>query len=153
MPARLAQCRYSANDGTARQLIDMASITGLERVVTTLGRDPSPLWASPDDWGQMGPELDEWIDTAGKAIAQAVVASASVVDFEAAIIDGWMPEDVRARVVEAVQKHINTFRLEGLSLPSILAGTVGIHARSLGAASLPLADRFLLGQKIFRKEI
>lgn len=141
------------NDGTARQLIDMASITGLERVVTTLGRDPSPLWASPDDWGQMGPELDEWIDTAGKAIAQAVVASASVVDFEAAIIDGWMPEDVRARVVEAVQKHINTFRLEGLSLPSILAGTVGIHARSLGAASLPLADRFLLGQKIFRKEI
>lgn len=141
----------SNEDGTPPQLIDMASITALERVVTGLGRDPSPLWASPEDWGQMGPELDAWIDMAGKAIAQAVVASASVVDFEAAIIDGWMPKNVRARVVEAVRKHARTFDLEGLALPAILEGTVGIHARSLGAASLPLADRFLLGQKLFRK--
>jgi predicted NBD/HSP70 family sugar kinase len=99
----------------------------------------------------MGAELEDWIDTAGKAIAQAVVASSSVVDFEAAIIDGWMPVSVRARIVEAVRKHVETFDLEGIELPAILEGTVGIHARALGAASLPLSDRFLLGQKIFRK--
>ncbi len=137
--------------GAPRQLIDIASITALERVVTELGRDPSPLWASPEDWGVMGAELEDWIDTAGKAIAQAVVASSSVVDFEAAIIDGWMPVSVRARIVEAVRKHVETFDLEGIELPAILEGTVGIHARALGAASLPLSDRFLLGQKIFRK--
>ncbi|MGH6859812.1 MAG: ROK family transcriptional regulator [Phyllobacterium sp.] len=140
-------------DGTVRQLIDIASITALERVVTALGRDPSPLWTSPEDWGDMGPELDHWIDTAGKAIAQAVVASASVVDFEAAIIDGWMPKTVRARMATAVRNHVGTFDLEGIQLPAILEGTVGIHARSLGAATLPLADRFLLGQKNFRNGI
>jgi predicted NBD/HSP70 family sugar kinase len=138
-------------DGAPRQLIDIASITALERVVTELGRDPSPLWASPEDWGVMGSELDEWIDRAGKAIAQAVIASSSVVDFEAAIIDGWLPANVRTRIVEAVRKHVETFDLEGIELPAILEGTVGIHARALGAASLPLSDRFLLGQKIFRK--
>jgi predicted NBD/HSP70 family sugar kinase len=140
----------SAN-GAMRQLIDIASITALERVVTGLGRDPSPLWASPDDWGEMGPELSDWIESAGKAIAQAAIASASVVDFEAAIIDGWMPADVRSRVADKVRSHVASFDLEGIEPPAILEGTVGIHARSLGAASLPLAERFLLGQKILRK--
>ncbi len=138
-------------DGTARQLIDIASITALERDVTELGRDPSPLWASPEDWGEMGAELDAWIERAGKAIAQAVIASSSVVDFEAAIIDGWMPASVRARIVDAVRRHVETFDLEGIQLPAIFEGTVGIHARALGAASLPLSDRYLLGQKLFRK--
>ncbi|WP_310075001.1 ROK family transcriptional regulator [Phyllobacterium sp. 1468] len=138
-------------DGTARQLIDIASITALERDVTGLGRDPSPLWASPEDWGEMGEELDAWIERAGKAIAQAVIASSSVVDFEAAIIDGWMPASVRARIVGAVRRHVETFDLEGIQLPAIFEGTVGIHARALGAASLPLSDRYLLGQKLFRK--
>jgi predicted NBD/HSP70 family sugar kinase len=138
-------------DGATRQLIDIASITALERDVTKLGRDPSPLWASPENWGEMGPELGDWIERAGKAIAQAVIASSSVVDFEAAVIDGWMPTDVRARVVEVVRAHVQTFDLEGIELPAILEGTVGIHARALGAASLPLSDRFLTGQKIFRK--
>ncbi|WP_370637078.1 ROK family transcriptional regulator [Phyllobacterium chamaecytisi] len=138
-------------DGTARQLIDIASITALERDVTELGRDPSPLWASPEDWGEMGVELDAWIERAGKAIAQAVIASSSVVDFEAAIIDGWMPSSVRARIVDAVRRHVETFDLEGIQLPAIFEGTVGIHARALGAASLPLSDRYLLGQKLFRK--
>ncbi|WP_162737240.1 ROK family transcriptional regulator [Phyllobacterium pellucidum] len=138
-------------DGTPRQLIDVASITALEKVVASLGRDPSPLWASPEDWGPMGAELDAWINQASKAIAQAVVAASSVVDFEAAIIDGWMPADVRARIVAAVRLHVGTFDLEGLQLPAIFEGTVGIHARAIGAASLPLADRFLIGQKIYRK--
>jgi predicted NBD/HSP70 family sugar kinase len=138
-------------DGSIRQLIDIASITALEKVVTGLGRDPSPLWASPEDWGPMGPELDMWIDQAAKAIAHAVIASSSVVDFEAAIIDGWIPENVRVRIVGAVRDHVGTFDLEGLQLPVILEGTVGIHARAIGAASLPLADRFLIGQKIYRK--
>ncbi len=69
-------------------------------MVTDLGRDPSPLWASPEDWGAMGDELDAWIDQAGKGIAQAVIAASSVVDFEAAIIDGWLPVSVRARIVD-----------------------------------------------------
>ena len=138
-------------DKSTHQLIDIASITALERVVTALGRDPSPLWASPEDWGQMGAELDDWIGQAAGAIAQSIVAAASVVDFEAAIIDGWIPQGVRARIVTAIRARVATFDLEGLELPVILEGTVGIHARAIGAASLPLADRFLIGQKIYRK--
>ena len=138
-------------DGSARQLIDVASITALEKVVTDLGRDPSPLWASPEDWGAMGDELDAWIDQAGKAHCPGCVAASSVVDFEAAIIDGWLPVASAPASSSPSAGMLRQFDLEGIELPVILEGTVGIHARSLGAASLPLSDRFLLGQKIFRK--
>ncbi|RUZ51488.1 sugar kinase, partial [Mesorhizobium sp. M7A.F.Ca.US.006.04.2.1] len=40
---------------------------------------------------------------------------------------------------------IATIDGEGLKLPAIREGTVGIHARALGGASLPLSERFLIG--------
>ena len=38
-----------------------------------------------------------------------------------------------------------SFDIEGIALPRTREGTVGIHARALGGASLPLSERFLLG--------
>jgi hypothetical protein len=52
---------------------------------------------------------------------------------------------VRRRLVEAVKQAIGDIEAEGLRLPSIREGTVGIHARALGGASLPLSERFLVG--------
>ena len=40
---------------------------------------------------------------------------------------------------------IGTIDGEGLKLPVVREGTVGIHARALGGASLPLSERFLIG--------
>ncbi len=69
MPARWARCRCRDRTAQPRQLIDIASIAMLERAVTELGRDASPLWTSPEDWGEIGAELDHWIERAGKALA------------------------------------------------------------------------------------
>ncbi|TIX41002.1 MAG: sugar kinase, partial [Mesorhizobium sp.] len=65
--------------------------------------------------------------------------------FEAAVIDGWMPLAVRRRLVDAVIQAIGRIDGEGLRLPAVREGTVGIHARALGGASLPLSERFLIG--------
>ncbi|RVC77546.1 ROK family protein, partial [Mesorhizobium sp. M4A.F.Ca.ET.022.05.2.1] len=105
----------------------------------------SHLWTSPEDWGDIGPELDIWIAGAAQALAYAIVAASSVIDFEAAVIDGWMPLSVRGRLVDAVRVAVGTIDGEGLKLPAVREGTVGIHARALGGASLPLSERFLIG--------
>jgi hypothetical protein len=68
-----------------------------------------------------------------------------VIDFQAAVIDGWMPETVRARIVAAVAAALTRIDAEGLQLPPVREGTVGIHARAMGGASLPLSERFLVG--------
>lgn len=131
--------------GKPIQLIDIASIAVLERALAGRGVEASHLWTSPEQWGDIGPDLDRWIADASEAVAYAIVAASSVIDFEAAVIDGWMPTSVRRRLVEAVSKAIGGIDAEGLQLPAIREGTVGIHARALGGASLPLSERFLIG--------
>jgi predicted NBD/HSP70 family sugar kinase len=135
-------------DGRPTQLIDRASIAVLERTLAACGIEASHLWTSPQDWGDIGPELDAWIADASDALAYAIVAASSVIDFEAAVIDGWMPAAVRRRLVEAVAKAVGRIDAEGLKLPVVREGTVGIHARALGGASLPLSERFLLGATV-----
>lgn len=132
-------------DGRPTQLIDVASIAMLERALSAKGIDGSYLWTSPQEWGEIGADLDEWIASASRALAYAIVAASSVIDFEAAVIDGWMPLDVRRRLVDAVTEAIARIDAEGLKLPIVREGTVGIHARAMGGASLPLSERFLIG--------
>ena len=132
-------------DGAPRQLIDIASIAMLEKALVANGRDASHLWTSPQDWGDLGDELDEWIATAANGLAYAIVSASSVIDFQAAVVDGWMPVSVRARLVAAIGEALQKIDAEGLTVPPVREGTVGIHARALGGASLPLSDRFLVG--------
>jgi predicted NBD/HSP70 family sugar kinase len=131
--------------GMPVQLIDVASIALLERALNASGRDASHLWTSPEDWGDLGNALDRWIEAAAGALAYATLAASSVIDFEAAVVDGWMPLDVRSRLVNAIRQKIVKLDAEGLGLPEIREGTVGHHARALGGASLPLSERFLIG--------
>jgi predicted NBD/HSP70 family sugar kinase len=79
-----------------------------------------------------------------RALAQAIVSASSIIDFEHVIIDGGLPADVRARIVEATRTEVERYDLRGLELPNILPGTVGNLARALGAASLPLFDKYLI---------
>ncbi|WP_411956233.1 ROK family transcriptional regulator [Arvimicrobium flavum] len=138
-------------DGRMRQLIDIASIAMLEKMLNRRGVDGSHLWTSPEDWGDVGDDLEAWLDEASEALAYAIVSAASVIDFEAAVIDGWMPAAIRARLVAAVSGAIAKIDVEGLRLPVVREGTVGIHARALGAASLPLSERFLIGAGLLAK--
>jgi len=131
--------------GRPTQLIDVASLAMLEKALNAKGVEATYLWTTPDRWDHDGPEFDAWFESAGGALAYAIVASAAVIDFEAAVIDGWMPTFARARLVDAVRQALTAIDVEGLRVPDIREGTVGIHARALGGASLPLSERFLVG--------
>ena len=131
-------------DGRPTQLIDVASLAILEKQLNSRGVDASYLWTDPEGWTGDGPEFDAWFEAAGSALAYAIVSASSVIDFEAAVIDGWMPASARQRLVDAARTSIARIDVEGLRIPSVREGTVGIHARALGGASLPLSERFLV---------
>lgn len=136
-----------------RQLIDVASLAALEALLISQGHDGSRLWSNPDDWDDIGSSVDTWMEQAASALAYAIAAASSVIDFEAAVIDGWMPPFERGRLVGAVRSALSRIDAEGLELPAVFEGTVGSNARALGAASLPLADRFLFGSGIIATRI
>jgi predicted NBD/HSP70 family sugar kinase len=106
------------------QLIRSASLYRLEQLIGNQGRDPSMLWKNPQDWGEIGQPLDLWIKDSSVHLAQAIVASVAVVDFEAAIIDAACPPDVRTRLVEATRKQMAELDQQGLSPFSVVEGTI-----------------------------
>lgn len=120
------------------QLISVASAITLERALLAAGIE---RWADVDAPGAEA-IFEDWCAKAAPGLAQAVVSASAVIDFESAVIDGILPERWRARVVEAVEAALDRFNAAGLSPVEIRAGTIGVAARVMGAALLPLADRF-----------
>jgi predicted NBD/HSP70 family sugar kinase len=131
------------------QLIRSASLYRLEQLIGNQGRDPSALWKTPQDWDGIGQPLDAWIKDSSIHLAQAIVSSVSVVDFEAAIIDAACPPDVRTRLVERTKVQVAELDQQGLSPFSIVEGTIGSDARAIGGASLPLLANFAVDREIF----
>ncbi|MBB4230515.1 ROK family transcriptional regulator [Rhizobium mongolense] len=140
-------------NGENRQLLDIASIFVLENMLREKGIDPQPLWYSADDWVDFGAPMETWIQDTAKALAQAIVAAASIIDFSAAVIDGGFPGWVRKRIVSATTREAAKLDLQGVVMPEIIEGVVGAQARAIGGASLPIFARYLTDQNVLFKEI
>lgn len=141
-----------AGSPASQQLIRSASIYVLEKHMIAAGRDPSVLSRSPDDWGDVGPELDRWVAQAAESLAAATVAAISVIDFEAVIIEGAFPPEVRRRIVQATAEAIEKFDRQGLSPVAVVEGNVGTGARAIGGACLPLLANFTRDREVLFKE-
>ena len=138
--------------GQTRQLLDIASIFVLENLLRERELDPQPLWYAAEEWIDFGEPLEIWIQDTAAALAQAVIAAASIIDFAAAIIDGGFPAWVRHRLVKATIEAMNRLDLQGVVIPDIVEGEVGDQARAIGGASLPIFDRYLIDQTVLFKD-
>jgi predicted NBD/HSP70 family sugar kinase len=130
-------------DGRVAQLIELASLSALEDAMRGRGLDSGCMWTAPEGWSIPNDLNGAWIATASYGIAHAIGAAASVIDFEAVLIDGWLPAETRRRLVEGTRAALVGINLAGILAPDVLEGSVGPDARALGAASLPLSERFL----------
>ena len=145
--------RGLANGGLQRlQLIRSASIFVLEQKILAAGRDPAQLWRTPEDWGDPGPVLDEWIEEAAADLAQTIVAANAIVDLEAAIIDGALPASVRDRLVAATSATMALLNQQGLTPVTLRAGTIGPDARAIGGAALAFLANFAQDREVLFKD-
>jgi hypothetical protein len=55
-------------------------------------------------------------------------------------------------LVLAVRGHVDGVNTDGISPFAISEGTIGIQARALGAASLPLFANFMVDRDVLLKE-
>jgi predicted NBD/HSP70 family sugar kinase len=140
------------SSGGTEQLVRSASLYLLERQLRDEGRDGFMLWQNENDWSRIGAAVDRWVDTAARGISQAAAAIAAVIDPAAIIIDGAMPPHVRAQLVAAVRCHMARVNTDGISPFAVSEGTIGIQARALGAASLPLFANFMVDRNVLLKE-
>jgi predicted NBD/HSP70 family sugar kinase len=130
--------------GESKQLVDMASIHLLETRLAEVDLDPAIIWKQPQDWSSIARYVDSWLGQTAQELAKASLSTCSVIDFEAILIDGAFPEDIRIELVERVRRYIVNQDTRGLLPPRIEAGMVGGNARAIGAACGPILSGFLL---------
>lgn len=143
----MAKC----DGGVAPQLIACASIYQLERRLEAAGIDASSIHTT-ESWGELRPQLDDWIEDAASALAYAIVAAISVLDFEAIVIDGAFPATVRERLTARAAQLFSGLDRRGLSEVDIVSGSIGADAGSIGAAALPLIKHFARDREVLFKD-
>lgn len=145
-PSPLAVPGAARKDGTATaepgvmQLLQRASLAALEIGVGSELRGAG----AAQDWS-LPPEIrTQWLTEAGAATAFAALSAATFLDLEAVVIDGAIPLALRTDLVAEVLRGLARLPSAGVTLPRIMAGTMGRPARAIGAAALPLAEGYLL---------
>lgn len=140
----LGSLRSIGPNGESMQLVDMASIHLLEARLREVDLDPSIIWTQPQDWSGISRYVESWMGQTAQELAKASLSTCSVIDFEAILIDGAFPEDIRTALVERVRRYIANQDTRGLIPPVIEHGHIGGNARAIGAACGPIFSQYLL---------
>ncbi len=138
--------------GHMQRLLDVASMSILAATMEAAGENADPLWETPTTWHVSAPILSAWITQATEGLAAAILSASALLELEAVIIDGWMPVEVRAEITRRTREALLRLDLAGIDLPDVREGTVGAQARSLGAAAIPLSQRYLLDQNAAQRQ-
>lgn len=133
-------------DGRMRRLFDAASMAVLAQMMEDAGESSDHLWERPDHWTVSERLLRDWVEMSAEGLAWAILSASALLELEAVLIDGWMPASVRALVTERTRAALARLDMSGVAVPQVREGTVGAQARSLGAAAIPLSQRYLIDQ-------
>lgn len=85
--------------------------------------------------------LSEWIEDAAFALAQTILNTATVIEFEFAVIDAELPHSILGRIVEAVSRTLHDVPTLGRGRPEIRLGHLGRSGAAQGAAQLRMYRR------------
>lgn len=95
--------------------------------------------------------FEYWLQHSAAAIAFAITAATSVIDFEGVVIDGALPVSLIQRLIDAVKQALGEMDMEGLVHPQLVSGSIGNEARALGGAILPLYSNFAPDREVLLK--
>ena len=142
--ASLGPMPVSDGRGGTTELLNVTSLHVLESLLTRDGLDPMDLRRNPDDWSFCASQIDEWITTTAAPLALACGAITSVVEVEAILIDGAMPDTICTRLTQQIAREFDALDATLIERPVLEQASVGKTARSLGAALLPIHARYFL---------
>lgn len=127
-----------------RQMVDVASLNGLERRLVEATGSASEIIEKTENWNLDAQILEDWLAEAVPAVTRMIVGAISIIDFTAIVIDGNLPSNLREVLVDRTKMELKNENLAGLVAPQIIEGSLGPKARPMGAVSLPLAKRYML---------
>ncbi|ESQ88658.1 ROK family transcriptional regulator [Asticcacaulis benevestitus] len=132
----------AASTTESRQLLSVASIITLVHSLREAGQDAAEIWNPDDDWSTIDAFVGPWVEQISSHLASAFINASAILDVPQIVIDGSLPERVRGRIIDRTREQIGLHPTIGLSPFEVVPGTLGYFARVIGAASLPMQERF-----------
>ena len=86
--------------------------------------------------------LEGWIADASFALAQTIINTARVMEFELAVVEAVLPQPITTRIIDATRERISHFPTLGRFSPPVVAGHLGRSGAAQGAALLRMHRRF-----------
>lgn len=82
--------------------------------------------------------VEEWLDDCADALVGPLLSAVCVLDVEAVVLDGDLPQPVLQDLIERVHRLAVAAAPEAREAPPICLGRIGRQAAAIGAAILPL---------------
>jgi predicted NBD/HSP70 family sugar kinase len=86
--------------------------------------------------------VQEWLEDAVDALVAPLLAAACVLDIQAIVLDGDLPQALVTDLVERLRRALPDAAPEAREVPELRLGTTGREAAAIGAAILPLHLNF-----------
>jgi predicted NBD/HSP70 family sugar kinase len=120
-----------------QQLIGAASLHDLEESAAQAGVNPQEFYAEAPPSAAAQACFTAWMNRAAPALAFTFVAGQAILDLDTMVLDASLSDRMRAQLVQAVRAALPGHDTRGLKPFDIVAGDIGVRARSLGSALLP----------------
>ena len=116
------------------------------------GQDDGRIWSSPEDWGDLGAPLAEWIDEVSEGLAYASRSAVALLDIDNVVIDGAIPNAVRKEIAKATRRKLARILVDRPEPFSVLEGSFGHLGPVIGGASIPLLVKYSNDKELLFKE-
>ena len=126
------------------QLIERASLTGFEALARAAGRDDPHSFYYGEQDEQTQALFSRWAGEAADSLAFAITATSSLLDLDAVILAAGLPDDRTAELVSLTATALDGYNTKGVHLPELHQAEIGITARAMGGAFLPIYANFSL---------
>jgi len=140
--ANLGSMLVCKPDGTRDFGHLIASIHALERRLEKAGITvprTNPLEWPWDEWET---HVAPWLVSCGEALAQIILNSAAVIEFDLVVIDGVMPKPLIERLRTETERALAVLPVLTFDRPRLITGRLGQDAMPLGAAFMPIFRKY-----------
>lgn len=136
--------------GRAQPLLQLASLVSLAGKLEPDAAER--LWSSPEDWGELGSPVLEWIEQVAEGLAYVAQGAAALLDVDNLVIDGAMPAGVRKEIAKATRRRLARALGDRPEPFSVLEGSFGHLGPAIGGASIPLLVKYSNDKELLFKE-
>lgn len=124
------------------RLFQLPTLETLLQSIRKAGVDLDGISKMVSDFDPDWPGVDEWIEKSRDPLSLIASAIAALLDPEVIVLGGRLPKPLAQKIIPAIELFDDARRQEPRPLPKIIISQTHVDACAIGAAIIPLEQKF-----------